>query len=253
MARAGNEEYRGRRKKLDSKSFTPQPIQPPPAKPYDVEGLEPGEKFLTDKQALFVTEYLRDGNGKAAAERAGVDPKQAAGISWAWLNDEKKYGHVQRAVRQGMADKRKACAIDAKEVVGELAQIAFLNIKECIGPDGVPLPVHQMPDHVTSAIKRLKVAYKTTMSEGELAEVKIVDLEFHDKLVALKQLAQHLGLLKDGDHYHQHVHIDWQALFNRKPPEVIKQEDIIDQKLTAIEKLALPAPEDGHDDQQPPS
>lgn len=236
------------KKGFRKKDLKPKEILPTPPKAYDVDNYVPGEKLLTDKQALFVMEYVRDGNGARAAQAAGVDPGSASNQAYCWLNDTKKYGHVIKAVRQAFADKRASCEIDAKEVVRELAHTAFLNIKDVVDENDVPLPISQMPDHVTSAIKRLKISHRVDHSapDGEDGDepqkVRIIDIEFHDKLGALKQLAQHLGLLKESDHYHQHVHIDWNGLFNRRPPEVIKQQDFVEGKLAEMERLALPAP-----------
>lgn len=212
----------------------PKEIKPkrPPSK------LKETDKYaLTEKQKIFVMEYCRDGNGKRAAMAAGVPEKSAAVIAHAWLTGNKNgvkgfYAHVRAAVIQGMADKRAECKIDAKEIVAELSKIAFFNVQELFTPEGELKPISELPSYITAGVKKIKVAKKLKLDDNqETVETTISEIEFWDKLEALKQLSTHLGLLKEYT-LHNHVHLDWNALMGLKKPT---KPDPIEQKILDLE------------------
>ena len=79
---------------------------------------------LTDRQAIFVAEYLKDLNGARAAEAAGYSRPAVAAAKL--LNPE-LYPHVVAAVQEGLAKKREDCGIEARRIVEELSHTAFLT------------------------------------------------------------------------------------------------------------------------------
>lgn len=74
-----------------------------------------GAALLTDRQQLFVDEYLKDFKPTAAAERAGYS-------SPPW-GDE-----VKAAVDEGVRNRRELLGIDGAMVLRELARCAFHEI-----------------------------------------------------------------------------------------------------------------------------
>ena len=75
---------------------------------------------LTDKQALFVLEYLKDKSGKYAAIRAGYSPNSAKQIACELL----KEGHpVADAVEVALAEQAVRTQADADYVIRNLRQI----------------------------------------------------------------------------------------------------------------------------------
>lgn len=79
---------------------------------------------LTPKQARFVQEYVIDLNGKQAAIRSGVPPKNAETQGSKWLRNSK----VRSAVDEAMAQQQARTAITQDRVLGELALLAFSDI-----------------------------------------------------------------------------------------------------------------------------
>lgn len=77
---------------------------------------------LTDKQAAFVLEYVKDFNGAAAAIRAGYSPRCARQTAYELMNDP-QYAHVADAVEAEKAKHYKRTEIEAGYVVHNLTQI----------------------------------------------------------------------------------------------------------------------------------
>lgn len=77
------------------------------------------EKLLTDRQALFVFEYLRDLNGTKAAERAGYEPKSAASQAWKLLRRPEVKEYRDRKVRE---------IFESKGITPEFVQLGCFEI-----------------------------------------------------------------------------------------------------------------------------
>lgn len=80
---------------------------------------------LTDKQKLFVKEYIIDLNATQAAIRAGYSEKTARQIATEMLS--KLY--IQEEIQKLVIDKTEKLDITADKVLQELAHIAFDDIK----------------------------------------------------------------------------------------------------------------------------
>ena len=78
---------------------------------------------LTNRQKLFIEEYLIDLNATQAAIRAGYSVNSAHSIGNGNLN--KKY--IKEEVEKQLAERSKRTGINAERIVNELAKIAFLN------------------------------------------------------------------------------------------------------------------------------
>ena len=77
------------------------------------------EKLLTDRQTLFVFEYLRDFNGTKAAERAGYEPKSAASQAWKLLRRPEIKEYRDRKVRE---------IFESKGITPEFIQLSCFEI-----------------------------------------------------------------------------------------------------------------------------
>lgn len=80
---------------------------------------------LTDKQNMFVAEYLIDLNATKAAIRAGYSEKNAFKIG----SDLLQKSTIQAALQQRMKDREARTAITADRVLKELAKAAFVDPK----------------------------------------------------------------------------------------------------------------------------
>ena len=143
---------------------------------------------LTEKQQLFVDEYLIDLNATQAAIRAGYSVKTAKDIgcqNLAKLN-------IQQAISEKMAERSKRTGVNQDRIVLELAKIAFVNAADVIDSDDATIKEGATSDD-TAAIQSVKVKVIPT-KEGEGVEREI---RLNDKLKALELLGKHLGMWND--------------------------------------------------------
>ena len=81
---------------------------------------------LTEKQKLFVAEYLKDPNAKGAAIRAGYSEKTAEQIGYQLLQKTS----VAEAIAKAQKKREQRTEITADKVLKELASIGFNDEKE---------------------------------------------------------------------------------------------------------------------------
>jgi phage terminase small subunit len=137
---------------------------------------------LTEKQNLFVNEYLIDFNATRAAKAAGYKESTAHYYGQQLLKNLVIHDAIQQVVEQ----RNKACQVDAYYVLNKCKQIveadflSYLDELEC--------------DEVRSLPKELRILVKSmtirTNKEGD----KTYRLNFMDKDRSLELLAKHVGL-----------------------------------------------------------
>jgi hypothetical protein len=166
----------------------------------------------TGKQRLFVIEYIRCGNVAEAAR--AIDVGEQTCYKWMVAED---YPHVAQAIRDELEIKRLNAHCDAERVVAELVKIGLFNPKLLFDAEGNVRPLNEIPDEVAAAIKDIKVSQKVGVGlDGKPIRVKFLEYKVHDKLDALKQIAQHLGLLREQQTINNTVQvIDWGSLFSK--------------------------------------
>jgi len=143
----------------------------------------------TEAQRRFVDEYLTDLNGTRAYRVAYPGASYAA----ARTNAGRLLAlpAVAREVRAGRAAQRRRTRVTADRVLRELAAVAFSDIGDLFGPDGRPVPVHQLDPVTRCAI----AAVSTGRVDGPAGVVsEQFRVRFWDKLRALELLARYLGL-----------------------------------------------------------
>lgn len=143
---------------------------------------------LTEKQKLFVSEYLIDLNATQAAIRAGYSPKTAEQIGYQML----KKTSVSDAIAQAMAERSKRTGITADRVLNELAMIGFANAADIIN-FGAATVKGDASREDTACIQSVKV--KTIPTDaGDITEREV---KLYDKKSALELIGKHLGMFKD--------------------------------------------------------
>lgn len=139
------------------------------------------QKKLTVKEKLFVREYLIDLNITQAAIRAGYSEKTAGRVGWVVFNKPA----IQAAIQKEISNMLERAEIKSWMVLRELGRIAFVNITDVATWDGRAISL--------KADYRLSDATKAAISE--ISEHKFgVKLKMHDKVAALKILADYLHL-----------------------------------------------------------
>lgn len=135
---------------------------------------------LTDKQQVFVTEYLSNGfNATRAAIEAGYSEKTAYSMGARLL----KKVEVKEAVQEAL----EAYAMSTHEVLARLAAMARADMREFIGLTYSDLKRH--PDAI--AIKKLKRTITRTKT-GDTDET--YEIELYDAKDALLNLLKELRL-----------------------------------------------------------
>jgi phage terminase small subunit len=144
---------------------------------------------LTLKRRRFVAKYLVDLNATQAAIRAGYSQKTANRIASELLSKP----DIREAVAAGADRKLRKAEIKADQVLAQIRDIAFGDIRTLFGEDGTLIPLQNLSDEAAALIASFEVEGMSTK------RVRIMD-----RLRALELLAKNLGLLKDQvDHHHQ--------------------------------------------------
>lgn len=139
---------------------------------------------MTPRQRRFITEYMIDSNGAAAALRAGYRPSVAARAASGLLRHPEVAGAIAAALEE-QALRRRATA---DRVVLEYARMAFADIRRYVdwGPDGVRLrPKSELTDWEAGAIREVQAGN----ADGTGGRIKL-----YDKNPALAALSRHTGL-----------------------------------------------------------
>lgn len=144
-----------------------------------------GSNKLTDKQRVFVDEYLADNemNAAEAARKAGYAGKTAAPKLLA--NKE-----VQKEIGKRMRQRSERTEITADRVLQELASMAFVNLRTYVKEDGSFKDLHEMTEEEAAPIESVNRAW-----DGIKEEYIVLGYSFWDKQWALEKLVQHLGMI----------------------------------------------------------
>lgn len=143
---------------------------------------------LTEKQRLFVEEYLIDLNATQAAIRAGYSPKTAEQTGYQLLHKTL----VSNEVAKAMAKRSRRTGINQDRVLMELAKIALVSPENVINPKTGTVKEDADKDDL-ACIQSVKV--KT--SSGQNGWTQENEVKLNDKVRALELLGKHLGMWKD--------------------------------------------------------
>lgn len=161
---------------------------------------------LTDKQKLFVAEYLVDLNATQAAIRAGYSAKtarQIAAQNLAKLN-------VEAEIEKAMQKRMERTEVTADKVVKELARLAFADMRSYTvwGPDGVRwVESEELSEDDSAAVTEVTL---TPNQYGQSLKIKL-----GHKDSALRLLAEHTGVV-GGHATNVQVNVDNRTTENRE-------------------------------------
>lgn len=162
---------------------------------------------MTEKQALFVEEYLVDLNATQAAIRAGYSTRTAYSQGQRLLKSEE----IQEAIQKAMQERSERTCITQDRVLEELAAIAFAN-----GSDFARVVEKPVKDPLTGTVvmdpetgkprtyRDVELIPTDDLPEEKkkaLAGIKWgkngIEVASCDKLRALDMLGRHLGMFTD--------------------------------------------------------
>jgi phage terminase small subunit len=143
---------------------------------------EPRLRGLTERQRLFVTEYLADGNTSAAALRAGY---RNASLG----RHLKKLPKVRAAIEEALAANARRGQAGRDRVLKELARIAFADISDFLRWDETGVTLRPMDE-----LTRDQTACVAEIVESSTKTGKTVRVKLHGKLPALATLLKETGI-----------------------------------------------------------
>lgn len=142
-------------------------------------------KILTNKQSMFVKEYLIDLNATQAAIRAGYSAKTAGWIGPQLLGKT----HIAAAIQSQMDKRAAKIEITAERVLQEIAKMAFANMQDLYDEHGILKPISELPREVAAAVQSVKV----NLTEA----CAVQEVKLWDKKGSLELLGKHLVLFTD--------------------------------------------------------
>ena len=143
---------------------------------------------LTDMQALFVAEYLKDLNATKAAIRAGYSENRASEIGYQLLQKTT----VSKAIADAMARRIKRTEVTQDRVVQEYARLAFSNMRDFVDLSQGGIAIRDISNLSEDEQRCIAEVSETTTKDGGSVKFKL-----HDKKGALDSLARHLGMFND--------------------------------------------------------
>ncbi|MFB6473336.1 terminase small subunit [Paenibacillus glucanolyticus] len=167
---------------------------------------ETGE--LTDKQRIFVMEYMRDFNATRAAMAAGYSKKTAYAIGWENLRKPE----IQAEIARFKGEKAEELGIDIQRVIMEYMKIAFTDVTDLLefGQREVPVMTMLGPLYegegdekkpVTKLVNFVDFKDSSQIDGTVISEVKQgkdgVSIKLHDKMKALKELEKYTGFMTE--------------------------------------------------------
>jgi phage terminase small subunit len=150
---------------------------------------------LSQKQEVFIREYLVDGNGARAAEAAGYGKRSAAVTASRLLRNVK--------VREKLGGLTSKCLekleITAEKVLQGLAELAFFDPRKMFNEDGSMKKITDMDDATVHALAGMDVEklFKH-FGKGQAEEVgTITKVRLADRGLNLERLGRHFKLFTD--------------------------------------------------------
>ena len=130
-----------------------------------------------DKQRQFALEYLIDGDGKAAAIRAGYSKKSAKYIACRNLKNSIIKAFHGKFIREQI----ERMEIDAGEAIRQLYFALTRQAKDFTDENGAILPPHELPPHCQSIIDGYEVdvlRIKTTVDGETTITEEVVKMKY---------------------------------------------------------------------------
>jgi len=153
---------------------------------------------LTDREKVFVGEYIISLSSKDAAEKAGYSKGTAATIASTWVSDPKKKPRVYKAIEEAMKKREHRTEVKQDRVLLELSRIGFASIKDAFDENNNLKEIKDLDDDVAAAISSIEIE---DLFDGRGADRTHIGytkkIKFWNKNDALNTIAKHLGMLKE--------------------------------------------------------
>ena len=147
---------------------------------------------LTNKQRVFISEYLRDFNGKRAAIRAGYSPKTASVIASENLVKPNVKAEIDR-----LLDER---SMKPSEIIDRMTSHGRGDMGDFLDIEGVAYSLNLEKAKelgLTHLIKKIKERTVMTSGKDGDTETHFLEVELYDAHAALVDLGKIRGLFVD--------------------------------------------------------
>lgn len=145
---------------------------------------------VSQREMLFVREYLIDMHPANAAMRAGYSGSTGAALM--------KRTAIKDAINRALAERAARVGISADRILDELGNVMFANPAELFDERGQLKPLSELGPDQAKLIVGMKTRRAVTMGEdGKMQPEEITEYKFIDKLAALTLGMRHLGMFKD--------------------------------------------------------
>lgn len=146
---------------------------------------------LTQKQRLFVDEYLIDLNATQAAIRAGYSKRTAGQIG----DENLKKPQIAQAIKEAMDSRSKRVQINADYVLNRLVEIDQMDLLDILDDDMSIKPLSKWPKVWRQSLSAFDIA---EMFEGVGKDRDLVGLmkkiKWPDKVKNLELLGKHVNV-----------------------------------------------------------
>ena len=143
---------------------------------------------MTNKQSIFVQEYLISLNATQAAVMAGYSKKRAAEIGYQLLQKTT----VQSAIQEAMKEREKRTEITQDRVIKELARIAFARVDRYLSFNASGVDLKDSSELSEDDLAAIESVSEMLTNAGGYTKFRL-----HSKEKALELLGNHLGMWKD--------------------------------------------------------
>lgn len=155
---------------------------------------------LTDKEKIFVLEYLVDGNATQAAIRAGYATKHANSQGYELMLRPK----IRNAIDKHLALRLQKTDITGEKTLKRLDNLADFDIADAYDDDSCLLPIKKIPAHLRKAMTGIKVFEKWEFvvdpESGNQRKIKVgevIEVKWSDKIKPNELLGKNQKLWSD--------------------------------------------------------
>lgn len=155
-------------------------------------GTTPAKRDLTEKEALFVKQYLVDMNATQAYMRSHPGVK----VTSASTNGTRLLGNawIQAAIAEARAKTMGKLELSLERILLEATRLALFDPRKLFAEDGRPLNVTELDDDTAAAIAGLEVLEEYEGSGQDRVLIgHVKKYKVADKNSALEKLMKHLG------------------------------------------------------------
>ena len=197
-----------------------------PSTPYSTRG----SKQLTDKERLFVDQYLIDLDVRKAAIRSGYKPNSAATTG----NQIMKKPHVKAAIGKLLLEAHNENLLSQEEVLLQLCYVTTRDIREFVDENGEAIPLSKLGDRAANCVDGFE--QEITIYTDDKSTTKVIKnkVKLVSKATAIDMAMRYRGLFAPTETKNENVNtiqFDFNKLFS--PPDLAN--DPVEEAMKALE------------------